>query len=202
MRFISLGLAFLLAGCGVDGVAFDFAPPLAFDSPVSVVEPQSELEFMQQMTALGIRLTVKDLDEVTRYTVVKPSGQWTPGPMNNSDANLQEHFHKHGHELQPPAQSAREYLDRALSFASQPRVDRFFDSKYYKDRQFVSVVRWDRGSQEFGVVRLNGQMATYFLRDDAESGRFVKVPNEMWGATQQPMDLHHLMVRPRYRQAS
>lgn len=144
-------------------------------------EQQADPVILQFYTALGRNGTRVDnrlLKELIRYTRLPYTGKWTTGPEHNSDRNLEKHFRKHRQDFPHPPATAAEYLQRALAFAHRAD-DRV---RYYVDthERYLAVVKWDPQTREFLVPRLNGQIATYFLRPSLTPNRFLLIPPKLY----------------------
>jgi len=79
-------------------------------------------------------------------------------------ADLQQHFEDHGHEF--GVNTAQEYLLLAESFMNDPRRPTTDECL----RPQGGRARYDRVTQEYGSVRSDGTIATYFKPDPAIHG--------------------------------
>lgn len=141
----------------------------------------SKSDFEKELQKYKVTFTSKDYDMVRTMIRVKPLGQWTPGPENDSKANQKKHFLKHGGDFKPAFKNEVDYLNSAVAvFNSKSPTSNFYvDLNSYKESKIVSVVKWDSKTYDFTVVRANGQTATYFLNNRLKSDRFIFVPNDL-----------------------
>jgi len=191
---ISILFFFIISGCGSSPNApillpqFNPAIPfnaynIAANNTTTVApsqRPQTKAEFLATLTSQGIKLTDKQISEVCQFTRLNPNGQWTPGPMNDRRKNLEGHFYKHGKEFSPPPGNPDEYLARAIAFIKRHDINTefYFDCDSYQ-KGYVSVVKWDLKTKEFSAPRLNGDIATYFIKFSLIYPRFIFVPKDM-----------------------
>lgn len=134
--------------------------------------------FIQELSKKKITLNNQELNMVVTLKNVEPVGRWTPGPEENSDANMKKHFEKHGHDFKPAIESVQEYFEKAMLAAKSPDGKYYFDTKPYLEERIVSLVKWNSQTKEFTVTRDNGQIATYFINMKVKPERFVKVPED------------------------
>ncbi len=141
--------------------------------------PNISVKFITELKKVNINLNNEDIEKLNKLIKVQPTGEWTPGPENDSKANLKKHFIKHGHEFKPVYKTQEDYLAGAIK-ASKNQCDdcnSYFDTKYYKDEKILSVVRWNSKTLDFSVTRDNGQIATYFV-NKVKSPRFILIPKQ------------------------
>ena len=151
-----------------------------YEATVTPVIPKNKAEFIQLVTKQGFKLSQSDIAQVTQYTGVNPNGNWTPGPMNDREANKKHHFEKHRADFTPAFNTVEEYYNSAVKFNKRKELGIFyFDVRNSKPNQ-VSVCRWDEKSKEFSAMRLNGDIATYFPKFDNGYPRFIQVPQDMF----------------------
>ncbi|MFN8670706.1 MAG: hypothetical protein U0457_01320 [Candidatus Sericytochromatia bacterium] len=141
----------------------------------------SRSDFDSELSKQNVKLAVSDYDMIKKLARVKPIGQWTPGPENNSAANQKKHFIKHGHDFKPPYNNENDYLKGAIAAFNNtaPESNFYMDLDYYKKDKIVSLVKWNSKTYEITVVRVNGQTATYFLDNKLKQNRFILVPNDL-----------------------
>lgn len=186
-NFYVLSLIALIAftACSRDDSSLDSSvSDASFISSVAEAKPLSirtRSDFEAALSKLGVKLDATDLDMLKKMIKVKPISQWTPGPENNSAANMQKHFLKHGADFKPPFKNENDYLRAAVAAFNSvaPTSSFYLDLTPYKESKIISVAKWDSKSYEFTVVRQNGQTATYFLNNKLKSDRFVQVPSDM-----------------------
>jgi filamentous hemagglutinin len=82
-----------------------------------------------------------------------------------SDGQLQDHFNRHGGDF--GARTAAEYEARANTFLNGPRGPGVLE----KTRPNGDVVRYNPATDEFGVVKPDGTIRTYYKPDPARHGR-------------------------------
>lgn len=190
MRRVLLVAGLIVAGCGDE--LFEELPvsapaPVALSRPQAAPnqpgEPRTRQELLQFLSLNGVQLQPQDLAVISRYLTVRPTGQWSVGPMGNAVLNLQRHFSQSGRLLQPPTLTPQEYTQRAMAFVTRTGVPYYLDVQFYKQRRQVSVAMWDAASREFAVVGLQGELVAYMRRDAMEPGRFVKLPPDMGPGT-------------------
>lgn len=138
-------------------------------------------EFKNALAKQKVTLTGKDYAVMRDNVRVEPKGEWTPGPENDSSANLSKHFTKHGHDFKPPFTNEKDYFNSAIKFANAKcdTCNYYLDLDAYNNGKNISVVKWNSKTYEFTVVRLNGQTATYFIDTKLKAGRFILIPQEM-----------------------
>lgn len=134
--------------------------------------------FIQELSKKKITLNNQELNMIVTLKNIEPVGRWTPGPEENSDANMKKHFEKHGHDFRPAIESVQEYFEKAMLAAKSPDGKYYFDTKPYLEEKIVSLVKWNSQTKEFTVTRDNGQIATYFINMKVKPERFVKVPED------------------------
>lgn len=156
---------------------------IVYENNVNQISINSKYQndFISNAKKYGVNLTEGDLNSISRLTRVVPTGEWTPGPENNSKANMTKHFIKHGKEFKPAFKSEIEYLEAAIAFSKDKSNNSkyYFDTAMFKSEKILSVVKWNSKTSEFLVVRENGQIATYFLDKKINTSRFVYVPSEL-----------------------
>lgn len=138
----------------------------------------SENNFVKELEKKNIFLNEEELNMVIRLKNVEPAGRWTPGPEDNSEANMVKHFEKHGEDFEPPIKSVQDYFQKAILASKSPNGKYYFDTKPYFDSKIVSLVKWNSKTKEFTVTRENGQIATYFLNAKVKADRYVVVPED------------------------
>ena len=77
-----------------------------------------------------------------------------------SDTDLREHFSHHVGEF-PNIKTETEYLARAEAFLNGPRASTTLECR----RPQGGYARYDTVTQEYGSVRRDGSIATYFIPD-------------------------------------
>ena len=147
------------------------APPY---KPVS-----NRSDFVNALNSLNINLTPQDYQQIKALANVVPSGIWTPGPENNSEKNKTGHFLKHANDFKPPFKSVDAYYKAAIDFANSPEGDYYFDTHSYNLDRVISVVKWNKLTKEFTVLRANGQTATYFINNKLAPKRFVIISEDL-----------------------
>lgn len=167
-----------LSGCG-------YAGPGTLSRSAQTVsaldaEPQSKEAFVQAVAQRGLKLTVQQLAIISVGRNVQPSGEFASRPAVNltAEQNLDVHFHKHGAEMRPPAQTADEYRQRAVDLAAGRRgaIKFYFDLTSFKKGYQSNVVRWNPQTKEMTAVRPDGAVTTYYLNYSLKPNRFVVVP--------------------------
>lgn len=143
----------------------------------SSIQPNEE-GFVAKLKTFNINLKEDEIDKVRKLSKVKAKAEWTPGPENNSELNLEKHFIKHGKDFNPDFANVEDYFKAAIKAAnsSSQNSNYYFDIKYYKDEQIISLIKWNSKTYELTVTRENGQIATYFLDNKINSSRFVLYP--------------------------
>ena len=160
----------------------------AFSTPVSAINanavknnyvetPVISSEFIGSLKKQNINLNTQEVSLLNKLIKIQPTGEWTPGPENDSKANLKKHFIKHGKYFKPVYETQEEYLQGAIKASKNDceECNSYFDTKYYHDEKMVSVVRWNPKTLDFSVTRDNGQIATYFV-NKVKSPRFILIP--------------------------
>lgn len=124
-----------------------------------------------------ITLKSDEVKQVQKLLNVKPTGEWTPGPENDSKANLQKHFLKHKNDFKPAYKTQEDYLNAAIKAAKDncDTCNYYFDTRYYTQEKMVSVVKWNSKTLELSVTRDNGQIATYFTDKTMNPPRFILI---------------------------
>lgn len=177
---LSLSSLFIIScGSSNDENTISVASQVSNVSAQSVDNPVISSEFISALKKQNISLSSEDKEKLSRLIKVQPTGEWTPGPENNSKENLTKHFIKHGKDFKPAYKTEEDYLEGAMK-ASKNQCDdcsSYFDTKYYKDEKMVSVVRWNSKTLDFSVTRENGQIATYFV-NKVKQPRFILIPKE------------------------
>jgi filamentous hemagglutinin len=82
-----------------------------------------------------------------------------------SDGQLQDHFNRHGGDF--GARTAAEYEAQANTFLNGPRGPGVLE----KTRPNGDIVRYNPATDEFGVVKPDGTIRTYYKPDPARHGR-------------------------------
>lgn len=140
-------------------------------------DPQVFTSLSNELKKQNISLKNDEIDQVKKLISVEATGEWTPGPENDSKQNLEKHFLKHKNDFKPPFTSQVDYLSSAIK-ASKSNCDEcnfYFDTKYYKDEDMISVIKWNSKTKELVVTRDNGQIATYFTDKTIKSPRFILI---------------------------
>jgi filamentous hemagglutinin len=81
-----------------------------------------------------------------------------------SERQLNDHFNRHGSDF--GARTAAEYEAQASRFLSGPRSSRVLESV----RTNGDIVRYDPVTEEFGVLRKDGTIRTYYKPDPSVHG--------------------------------
>lgn len=125
----------------------------------------------------NISLKSDDIKKVQKLLEVEPTGEWTPGPENDSEANLKKHFIKHKNDFKPAFKTQDDYLNAAIKAAKNDcdTCNYYFDTRYYTQDKIISVVKWNSKTLELTVTRDNGQIATYFTDKTMKAPRFILI---------------------------
>lgn len=125
----------------------------------------------------NISLKSDDIKKVQKLLEVEPTGEWTPGPENDSEANLKKHFIKHKNDFKPAFKTQDDYLNAAIKAAKNDcdTCNYYFDTRYYTQDKIISVVKWNSKTLELTVTRDNGQIATYFPDKTMKAPRFILI---------------------------
>lgn len=92
------------------------------------------------------------------------AGIWTPTRRLTGVQNALGHWGKHGADF-PDLQNSKQYVDRAYDFMTSP--DPAIQEKIRANGDFV---RYNAGTDEFGVMTRDGVMRTYYKPDPAVHG--------------------------------
>ncbi len=186
-KLLGFGLISLLtlAACGTNTGTFSNSPIEtaqinAFDrgpiNSTAVIEM-----FLQNASKLGVRLNDNELKEIDIQRHVQPSGFWAARPAMNltAEQNLNIHFIKHKNEFKG-INSAAQYLQRALEFQRRqtPSITYFFDITSFDKGYQSNVVKFDARTHEFGALKSNGDITTYYTNDMPSPKRFIVVPED------------------------
>ncbi len=140
-------------------------------------DPQVLANLSTQLKKQNISLKTQEIEQVKKLIDVEATGEWTPGPENAPKANLTKHFIKHKNDFKPPFKAEEDYLESAIkaSKSSCDECNYYFDTRYYKDENIVSVIKWNSKTRELTVTRDNGQIATYFTDKTVKEPRFILI---------------------------
>jgi hypothetical protein len=142
----------------------------------SVVE-----SLINNASKLGVRLNNGQLEEISMQRHARPSGFWAARPALNlsSEQNLNTHFLKHRKEFYA-INSPEQYLKRAIEFQLRqtPTVFYFFDVTSFDKGYQSNVIKYDTSTGEFGAMKANGDITTYYTSDMPSPKRFIPVPIE------------------------
>lgn len=186
-KLLGLGLISLLtlSACGTNIDSFSNAP---FETvQISSVEHgpvnnSAVIEnFVKNVTKMGVSLNDGQLKEISIQRHVSPSGLWASRPALNLSAeqNLNIHFNKHKFEFKGIVTPAQ-YLQRAIEFQNRqsPSVTYYFDITSFDKGYQSNVVKHDAKTGEFGAMRDNGDITTYYTSDIPSNKRFIVVPED------------------------
>jgi hypothetical protein len=184
-KLLGFGLISLLtlSACGTDTNSFSLAPAETVQisglgrgqiNSSAVIEA-----FVQNVTRLGVRLNDNQLKEISIQRHVTPSGIWASRPALNlsSEANLNTHFLKHKNEFKG-INTPGQYLQRAIEFQNRQTasVMYYFDTTSFDKGYQSNVVKFDVITGEFGAMKNNGDITTYYTSKRPNPDRFIVVP--------------------------
>jgi hypothetical protein len=181
---LSFAAILSLSACGTETENFNEISPAVQINDIgrgpAVFAPVIQA-FLNNVSRFNISLNDGQLREISMQRHIRPSGLWASRPAMNltGDQNLNVHFIKHRMEFKG-INSPEQYLQRSLDFQlrQSPSITYYFDTTSFDKDYQSNVVKYDARTREFGAVRSNGDITTYYTSDPPSAKRFIIVPEE------------------------
>jgi hypothetical protein len=174
-------LSLTIVGCGALSPMPVSRAPMAPSTLQRTFDSGSTVEkaFRAEVAKKGLTLTDAQFGQIRTERATMPSGVFASRPANNLTAaqNLEVHFQKHRKEF-PGVNTAQDYLDAAVAHGGGKNgtINYYFDLTSFEKGYQTHVVRWNQKTREFGAVRADGAVTTYYRNNSVEPKRFVPVP--------------------------
>jgi hypothetical protein len=177
-----MALGLTITGCGAMTPAPLARAPLAPSSTLQRVydaNNPAEKAFRAEVAKRGITLTDDQFTQILTERRTMPNGLFASRPAENltAEQNLQVHYEKHRKEF-PGVASPQDYLKAACAHSGGKNgtINYYFDITSFDKGYQTHVVRWNPKTREFGAVRKDGAVTTYYRNNTVEAKRFIPVP--------------------------
>lgn len=181
-KMASLSLLLVSATLWACGSAPMVVAPQAMQPAPAVrsltTQTAGEKAFREELGRRNIRLSEDQIAIIRAERRAVPSGLFAPRPAANltAEQNLEVHYQKHRKEFGHT--SAEEYLREAIAHLAgrKGELQYFYDTTSFQKGYQTHVVRWNPQSKDFGAVKADGAITTYYKNFTINSKRFVPVP--------------------------